>query len=60
MRLQGTLDGVGTQPLPGVQVNATPGPSGTYYNYYHDDTGSPGNFDPGVFGTSQSPVPEHL
>ena len=57
VRLQGTLDGVGTQPLPGVQVNATPGPSGTYYNYYHDDTGSPGNFDPGVFGTSQSPVP---
>jgi Bacterial Ig-like domain/RTX calcium-binding nonapeptide repeat (4 copies) len=56
VRLQGTLYGVGTKPLPGVLVTATPGPSGTYFNYYHDDTGSPGTFDPGAFGTGSTPV----
>ena len=56
VRLQGTLYGTGSKALPGVLVTATPGPSGTYYNYYEPDTGSPGHFDPGAFSSSTSPV----
>ncbi len=59
LRLQATLLGVGTKALPGVEVNVngTPDPGDPYFNYYTPDIGSPGNYDPGVFGLTPSAVP---
>ena len=57
LRLQNTLYETGTGTPPGVLVTSTgPSPTGTYYNFYYGNVGSPVGLEEGAFASASHPI----